>query len=159
MPLAAAEKENYGEDGKNQKCGEPGPRPGSGVLDDLRQWYRAGAPGLRQGLISDRERDGAGRAGLRDRARLTLTGLRVPESAGINIRIQMIFPDPAPNASKKPEPPFMFDRGQREAWDFELSIDGLRDRESITRRRPPVEFISRKDRHVVCGTWQQPKLP
>lgn len=42
---------------------------------------------------------------------------------------------------------------------FEMSLDGLRDREAITRMRPAVELLSRKDHHVVYGTWQQPKLP
>jgi hypothetical protein len=61
-----------------------------------------------------------------------------------------------PSASKEPEFPFTLDRNQQEAWDFEMSLDGLRDHEVITRMRPAVEFISRKHRHVVYGTWQEP---
>lgn len=71
--------------------------------------------------------------------------------------IQSLFQ--APSASREPAFPFILDRNQREAWDFEMSLDGLRDREAITRMRPAVELLSRKDHHVVYGTWQQPKLP
>ncbi len=65
----------------------------------------------------------------------------------------------APSSSKEPVFPFNLDRHQQQAWDFEMSLDGLRDRETITRMRPGVEFMSRKDHHAVYGTWQQPKLP
>jgi hypothetical protein len=65
----------------------------------------------------------------------------------------------APSASKEPGFPFILDRNQRRSWDFEMSLCGLRDREAITRMRPAVEFMSRRDRRVVYGTWQQPKLP
>jgi hypothetical protein len=71
--------------------------------------------------------------------------------------IQSLFH--APSVSKEPALPFILDRNQREAWDFEMSLDGLRDRGAITRMRPAVELLSRKDHHVVYGAWQQPKLP
>lgn len=62
-------------------------------------------------------------------------------------------------ASKEPAFPLTLDRNQREAWDFEMSLAGLRNHEAIVRMRPAVEFISRKRRRVVYGTWQKPKLP
>ena len=65
----------------------------------------------------------------------------------------------APPGSNEPTFPFILDRNHRRAWDFEMSLDDLRDREAITRLRPAVEFTSRKDRHVVYGTWREPKLP
>lgn len=64
----------------------------------------------------------------------------------------------APSASKEPEFPFILDRNQRRTWDFEMSIDGIRGRGAITRLRPAVEFMSRRDRRVVYGSWQQPEL-
>lgn len=64
----------------------------------------------------------------------------------------------APSASKEPGFPFILDRNQRRTWDFEMSLDGIGDHGAITRMRPAAEFISRKDRRVVYGSWQQPKL-
>jgi hypothetical protein len=65
----------------------------------------------------------------------------------------------APGASNEPEFPFILDRNRKKSWDFEMSLDGLRGHEFITRMRPAVDFISRKQRHVVYGAWQKPKLP
>lgn len=79
----------------------------------------------------------------------------IPASYGGN-GIESLFA--SPTASKEPEFPITLDRNQKEAWDFEMSLDGLRDYEAITRIRPAAEYISRKHRHVVYGTWQKPKL-
>ena len=64
----------------------------------------------------------------------------------------------APSASQEPEFPFVLDRNQRRAWDFEMSLTGLRDRGAITRMRPAAEFMSRGDRRHAYGSWQQLKL-
>ncbi|GAA2872108.1 hypothetical protein GCM10010523_35320 [Paenarthrobacter ilicis] len=63
-----------------------------------------------------------------------------------------------PSSAKEPELPFVLDRNRREAWDFEMRLEGLGDYEAITRIRPAVEYISRKRKHLAYGPWQKPKL-
>lgn len=70
---------------------------------------------------------------------------------------ETLFEPPRP--LKEPEFPFILDRNHREAWDFEMSLNGLGDYDVITRLRPAVEFISRKHRRVVYGAWRKPKRP
>lgn len=65
----------------------------------------------------------------------------------------------APSSSQEPDLPFVLDRNLQRTWDFEMSLDGLGNLESITRMRPAVTFISRKRHRVVHGPWQKPKLP
>lgn len=80
---------------------------------------------------------------------------KIPASHGGN-GIESLFQ--AASGSKEPKFPFTLDRNQRKAWDFDMSLDGLRDRESITRIRPAATFMSRKNQHVVYGTWHKPKF-
>lgn len=67
-----------------------------------------------------------------------------------------------PSSSKEPKYPFTLDRNQQRAWDFEVSLDSLKDQD-IIRMRPGEKFISRrfisrKGHIVVYGSWQEPNF-
>jgi hypothetical protein len=64
----------------------------------------------------------------------------------------------APEWAKTPQLPFTLERYERRAWDFEMSLDGVKEQESILRARPVVEFTSRKKTEFARGKWQPSQI-
>ncbi|MCU1416112.1 MAG: hypothetical protein JWP32_286 [Schumannella sp.] len=64
----------------------------------------------------------------------------------------------APDHANAPILPFSLERYDRRAWDFEMSLDGIRDPETIVRARPVVQFTSRKKIELAYGPWQPSQL-
>jgi hypothetical protein len=64
----------------------------------------------------------------------------------------------APEWAKAPKPPFTIERYERREWDFEMSLDGIKEQENILRARPVVQFTSRKKTEFACGKWQPSQI-
>ncbi|MDV8148427.1 hypothetical protein [Arthrobacter sp. B10-11] len=64
----------------------------------------------------------------------------------------------APDGAASPDIPFTLGRYESCSWDFEMSLDSLKDHESIKRVRPGVDFISRRRTVSAHGKWQPSKV-
>ena len=64
----------------------------------------------------------------------------------------------APGHANAPTLPFTLERYERRAWDFEMSLQGIREQEDIIRARPVVQFTSRKRTEYAHGAWQASQI-
>ena len=53
---------------------------------------------------------------------------------------------------------FGLGRYGRCTWDFEMSLEGIREPERILRARPVVQFTSRKKTELAYGSWQPSQI-
>ncbi len=53
-----------------------------------------------------------------------------------------------------PSIPFTLGRYERRAWDFDMTLAGIKEPEGIIRCRPVVQFTSRKRTEFAYGPWQ-----
>ncbi|WP_146073357.1 hypothetical protein [Cryobacterium sp. N22] len=63
-----------------------------------------------------------------------------------------------PDHASAPELPFPLDRYHRRAWDFEMSLEGIREQETIRRARPGVQYTSRRKTEYAYGDWQPSQI-
>jgi len=64
----------------------------------------------------------------------------------------------APDQTNAPTLPITLERYGRCAWDFEMSLNGIREQESILRARPVAQFTSRKKTEFAYGAWQPSQI-
>jgi hypothetical protein len=64
----------------------------------------------------------------------------------------------APDHASAPTLPITLERYGRCAWDFEMSLSGIREQESILRARPVAQFTSRKKTEFAYGAWQASQI-
>ncbi|WP_123943331.1 MULTISPECIES: hypothetical protein [unclassified Frondihabitans] len=58
-----------------------------------------------------------------------------------------------PDYAEDPDMPFNLGRYERSGWNFEVSLQDMRDVDQILRARPAVTFISRKSTESAYGAW------
>jgi hypothetical protein len=64
----------------------------------------------------------------------------------------------SPDDAASPGLPFVLDRYHRRAWDFEMSLTGIRDQHAIRRARPAIQFTSRRKTEFAYGDWQPSQI-